>query len=231
MYYLPRLLGDNEQPAEAQRYTPVLFLRSGNYHVALHVDEIIGNRESVMKNIGPQLARVPGIIGATVLGDGDIILIINPVQLANREQLVAGSVRTNVVSRVELDTANTIMVVDDSLTMRKVTSRLLIREGYQVVTAKDGMDALQQLQDVIPDVILLDIEMPRMDGFELARNIRDDERTKHIPLIVISSRTAEKHRAVAKEIGIDAYLGKPFQDEELLANIETFIKAKKQLAA
>lgn len=231
MYYLPRLLGDNEQPAEAQRYTPVLFLRSGNYHVALHVDEIIGNRESVMKNIGPQLARVPGIIGATVLGDGDIILIINPVQLANREQLVAGSVRTNVVSRVELDTANTIMVVDDSLTMRKVTSRLLIREGYQVVTAKDGMDALQQLQDVIPDVILLDIEMPRMDGFELARNIRDDGRTKHIPLIVISSRTAEKHRAVAKEIGIDAYLGKPFQDEELLANIETFIKAKKQLAA
>jgi len=112
-----------------------------------------------------------------------------------------------------------VMVVDDSLTVRKITSRMLTRENFEVVTAKDGVDGLQQLQDVAPDVILLDIEMPRMDGFEFARNVRADAKTKHIPIIMITSRTADKHRKHALELGVNKYMGKPYQEEQLLGLI------------
>ncbi|HEY0268171.1 MAG TPA: Hpt domain-containing protein, partial [Methyloradius sp.] len=169
LYYLNKLIGDNEQLAEEHRYTPVLMLRSGTYHIALHVDEIVNNQEVVMKPIGAQLSRVPGIIGATVMGDGKVVLIINPVQLANREVLAVGNIRVSNAPVTKVDVTPTILVVDDSLTMRKVLSRLLERENYKVLLAKDGMDALQVLQENLPDIIITDIEMPRMDGFELVR--------------------------------------------------------------
>ncbi len=219
IHYLSRLLGDDKAMPEGQRSSPVILLRSGNYVIALHVDEILGNREVVVKQIGPQLTLVPGIVGATVLGDGKVMLIINPVQLANRAELAAGTVHVSAIPEVVVQAARSVMVVDDSLTMRKVLGRLLTREGYRVVTAKDGMEALQMLQEDVPDAIVLDIEMPRMDGFELARNIRNDARTAHLPLVVVSSRTAEKHRNLAVEIGINVYLGKPVQDEALLESL------------
>jgi chemosensory pili system protein ChpA (sensor histidine kinase/response regulator) len=122
-----------------------------------------------------------------------------------------------------LRTQNIIMVVDDSLTVRRVTQRLLAREGYQVVLAKDGVDALEQLQSITPDVMLVDIEMPRMDGFDLTRNVRGDERTRHIPIIMITSRTATKHRNYAMELGVNEYLGKPYQEDDLLRSITGFI--------
>ncbi len=230
IHYLPRLVGDDVVMPEAQRSSPVLLLRSGNYHIALHVDEIIGNREVVVKRIGQQLTLVPGIVGATVLGDGKIMLIINPVQLANRAVLAAGAVHVSAAVEVEAQRQPTVLVVDDSLTMRKVLGRLLTREGYRVLTAKDGIDALQMLQEEVPDAVVLDIEMPRMDGFELARNIRDDSQTARLPLIVVSSRTADKHRNLAKEIGIDAYLGKPVQDEALLETLAQFVAKKLEAA-
>lgn len=225
--YLPRLFGNEEQALPVQRYNSVILLRSGAQRAAIHVDELVGNREVVVKNIGPQLARVPGIAGATVLGDGRVVMIINPVQLVHRD---SGSI---VISKTEKlptpaekpATAPLIMVVDDSLTVRKITSRLLAREGYEVVVAKDGVDALQQLQEHIPAVMLVDIEMPRMDGFELTKNVRGDAATAHIPIIMITSRTAEKHRSYAKELGVNAYLGKPYQEEELLGHIAEFVRA------
>jgi chemosensory pili system protein ChpA (sensor histidine kinase/response regulator) len=116
------------------------------------------------------------------------------------------------------------MVVDDSLTVRRVTQRLLSREGYQVVLAKDGVDALEHLQSISPDVMLVDIEMPRMDGFDLTRNVRGDERTRRIPIIMITSRTAEKHRNYAMELGVNEYLGKPYQEERLLNLVAGFVK-------
>jgi chemosensory pili system protein ChpA (sensor histidine kinase/response regulator) len=116
------------------------------------------------------------------------------------------------------------MIVDDSLTVRKITGRLLAREGYNVLTAKDGVDAMEQLQDVVPDVMLVDIEMPRMDGFDLTRNVRADRRLRKIPIIMITSRTADKHRTYAKEIGVNVYLGKPYQEDELLSNIASFVR-------
>ncbi len=230
LHYLPRLLGDDEAQPEAKPYTSVMLLRSGTQRCAVHVDALQGNQEVVIKNIGPQLARVTGISGATVLGNGRIVLIINPVQLAHRETPHVGA---QVVAPAKQEQATTpvIMVVDDSLTVRKITGRLLAKEGYQVITAKDGVDALQQLQETLPAVMLVDIEMPRMDGFELTKNVRGDERTRHIPIIMITSRTAEKHRNYAKELGVNVYLGKPYQEEELLAHIAGFVKAGAAVSA
>ena len=232
LHFLGKLIGDHEHEPEPQRYTPILLLRSGNYRIALHVDEIIGNQEVVMKSIGAQLSRVPGIVGATVMGDGSIILITNPVQLANREVLAAGSVKVTAAPAAVAEIGKTVvMVVDDSLTMRKVLGRLLEREGYEVIVAKDGMEGIQKLQETLPDIILSDIEMPRMDGFEFSRNVRADARTAGIPIIIISSRTAEKHQNHAKELGVNAFLGKPVQDDELITQITALIGKRSPVVA
>ena len=217
-HYLPRLLGDFESLPETSRLHWILLLRAGAQRIALRVDALRGNQEIVLKKTGPQLARVIGIAGATVLGDGEIVLMLNPIALAARE-LRSPHGAVPVAPRVEPPRAPTVMVVDDSLTVRKITGRLLERAGYQVVTAKDGVDALEQLIDLVPDVMLVDIEMPRMDGFDLTRNVRGDERTKQVPIIMITSRIADKHRNYAMEIGVNHYLGKPYQEEELLALI------------
>jgi chemosensory pili system protein ChpA (sensor histidine kinase/response regulator) len=231
LHYLSKLLDHQEHQPEDHAYVSVLLLRSASYNIALHVDEVIGNQEAVMKPIGVQLARVPGIVGATVAGDGSIVLIINPVQLANREVLAVGSVvvKATKAKAPKIVAKRRILVVDDSLTMRKVLGRLLEREGFEVLAAKDGMDAMQLLQEVTPDAILTDIEMPRMDGFGLARNIRDDARTAHTPLIMISSRTADKHQNLAKEIGVDAFFGKPVQDDELISKVNELLASKRVL--
>jgi chemosensory pili system protein ChpA (sensor histidine kinase/response regulator) len=115
------------------------------------------------------------------------------------------------------------MVVDDSITVRKVTSRLLERNDMNVITAKDGVDAVSKLQEHIPDIMLLDIEMPRMDGFELATHVRNEERLRGIPIIMITSRTGDKHRQRAMQIGVNRYLGKPFQEAELMENIRALL--------
>jgi chemosensory pili system protein ChpA (sensor histidine kinase/response regulator) len=203
-----------------------LLIKGGTERIALEVDSLTGNQEVVVKAVGPQLARVPGLAGATVLGNGEVALIINPVALAARavERMGVPTQESVVPAQIQapaavVATAAAVMVVDDSLTVRKISGRLLARHGYHVLTAKDGVDALEQLGETIPDVMLLDIEMPRMDGFDLARNIRADKRLKHIPIIMITSRTADKHRKHAAEIGVNHYLGKPYDEEELLARI------------
>ena len=220
LFFLPHLLGDVEAVPEVRRRYWVLLLRAGSQRIALQIDELRGNQEVVVKNIGAQLSRVVGIAGATVLADGQVVLILNPVALASRAPAhgaaqPAAPVAVE-VSMPQLDRVPTVMVVDDSLTVRKITSRLLNREAYEVVLAKDGVDALEQLTEIMPDVILSDIEMPRMDGFDLLRNIRGDARLKHLPVIMITSRTADKHRNYALEIGANHYLGKPYDEEELL---------------
>ncbi len=226
-HFLPHLLGDAMAVPEAHRQYWVLLLRSGSQRVAVLVDELKGNQEVVVKNIGAQLARVVGIAGATVLGDGKVVLILNPVALAVR--MSVSTVHTAVPTMLppvltEATSLPTVMVVDDSLTVRKITSRLLMREGYQVILAKDGVDALEQLVDVIPDVILSDIEMPRMDGFDLVRNIRADTRLRSLPIVMITSRTADKHRNYALEIGANHYLGKPYDEVELLGLVAKYCK-------
>lgn len=217
LHCLQHLLGATGA-AEIRDYNSVLLLRSGIQRIALHVDELIGNQEIVIKNIGPQLARVPGIAGATVLGDGSIALIINPVVLAQRSRAAQTrpAVSEPVVSKAA---APVVLVVDDSLTVRKITGKLLEREGYQVLTAKDGVDALEQMKNSLPDILLVDIEMPRMDGYDLTRAVRGDPRTRGIPIIIITSRTAEKHRNQAAQLGVNAFLGKPYEEAELLEHL------------
>jgi len=222
--YLPRLLGDFDSQPEQKRFHSIMFVRSGAQVVAIHVDEVAGAQEIVVKNTGPLLSRIAGITGATVLGSGEIVLIINPVILAGREPVTFVSPDSPIAQeQAPVIAIPTVMIVDDSLTVRKITGRLLAREGYHVLTAKDGVDAVEQLQETVPDVMLVDIEMPRMDGFDLTRAVRGDPRLRHIPIIMITSRTAERHRAYAKEIGVNVYLGKPYQEEELLGNIAAFV--------
>jgi chemosensory pili system protein ChpA (sensor histidine kinase/response regulator) len=223
-HYLPRLLADNDSVPEARRSSPVALLRSGLQRVAVHVDDLTSNQEVVVKNIGPQLSRVPGIEGATVLGNGQVVLIVNPVLLAQQFELLQASVPPAPRPERPALAAPVVMVVDDSLTVRRVTGRLLAREGYQVMTAKDGLDALQQIEDTVPDLMLVDIEMPRMDGFDLTRHLRSDPRTAKVPIIMITSRTAEKHRSYARDLGVNAYVGKPYQEDELLAQVASFVK-------
>jgi chemosensory pili system protein ChpA (sensor histidine kinase/response regulator) len=227
-HFLPHLLGDAAAQPEAHRQYWVLLLRAGAQRVAVLVDELKGNQEVVVKNIGSQLARVPGIAGATVLGDGQVMLILNPVALAARQQQSAADASpppsVAPVPQV-IQHLPTVMVVDDSLTVRKILSRLLLREGYQVLLAKDGVDALEQLaDDDLPDVILSDVEMPRMDGFDFVRNVRADQRLHAIPIAMITSRTADKHRQHALEIGANHYLGKPYDEEELLGLLAGYCK-------
>ena len=252
LIYLSALLADYTAEPVSQHVSSIIIMKSGNDRVAFHVDEVIGNREVVVKNIGPQLARLSGISGATILGSGDIILILNPLPLAlkvlsgapqlprfpaggaEEDSLPAASLRPGAIMENQSGASQFVqglrrkpgvMVVDDSLTVRKVTQRLLIREGYQVRLAKDGVDALEQLQEFTPDVMLVDIEMPRMDGFGLVRSVRNSELTRAIPIIMITSRTADKHRNYAMELGANAYLGKPYQEDELLKTISEFISS------
>ncbi|WLI88392.1 Hpt domain-containing protein [Massilia sp. R2A-15] len=226
LHYLPSLLGDREARPLAQRSMPVMILKSGADRLAVQVDDVLGNREVVIKNIGPQLSRMIGIAGATVLGSGEIVLILNPVALslhaAHHPGVLGAEPAAPGVEPAGRDAV--IMVVDDSLTVRRVTQRLLEREGYRVILAKDGVDALEHLQETIPDLMLVDIEMPRMDGFDLTRNIRGNDSTHAVPIIMITSRTADKHRNYALDLGVNAYFGKPFQEDMLLAAIAGLLK-------
>ncbi len=233
--YLPHLLGDTDAVHEVQRYNPVVLLASGTSQAAVLVDAIEGTREIVVKNIGPQVARITGVAGATVRGDGRVILILNPVPLALRwASLPRTAVERTAPAAAEVSAAlqpPLVLVVDDSLTVRKITTRLLTREGFRVDSAKDGVDALERMHDLIPDVVLLDVEMPRMDGFELARVMRNDERLKSVPIIMITSRTADKHRNHAMELGVNVYLGKPYQEQQLLDNIAAQLEQKAAVPA
>lgn len=208
---------------------PVLLVRSENHAMALQVDAIMGSREIVVKSLGPQFAGVQGVSGATVTGDGTVVVILDAHAMLRKQAallvrpqvpLLQQVVQTPVAPVEERQ--QKVMVVDDSVTVRKVTTRFLEREGYLVTTAKDGQDAVIQLQDEIPDVILLDIEMPRMDGFEVARHIRGSQRLRDIPIIMITSRTGQKHRDHALSLGVNHYLGKPYQEEVLLAAIREY---------
>ena len=167
----------------------------------------------------------------TLLASGAVALIYNPVALATlygdaaRAAMAphaAGSVPTLALAQETLPVAPLVLVVDDSLTVRRVTQRLLVREGYRVTLAKDGLDALERLAEEIPQIVLSDIEMPRMDGFDLVRNIRADARWRDLPVIMITSRIAQKHRDHAVELGVDHYLGKPYSEEDLLALVARY---------
>jgi chemosensory pili system protein ChpA (sensor histidine kinase/response regulator) len=220
--YLGGMLG-NARPLlpENERWFPLLLVRSGEHRVAIHVDSLLGNRQIVVKSVGAQLSTVRWFTGGTILADGRIALILDINSLVRLDS----TQHAPMLVEEEPQEAHVVkvMVVDDSITVRKVTTRLLERHNMQVITAKDGVDAVAVLQEEHPDVMLLDIEMPRMDGFELARHMRSSADLKDIPIIMITSRTGDKHRAHATELGVKRYLGKPYQEADLLENIYTVL--------
>ncbi|MDR7150273.1 chemosensory pili system protein ChpA (sensor histidine kinase/response regulator) [Hydrogenophaga palleronii] len=231
-YWAGALLQSSPRSVETARTLPVVIFRSAAQRVAMHVDAVLGNQEVVVKNLGSQLSRLPGLAGMSILASGAVALIYNPVALATVygaqvHEWVAAQAHTpqpaqgDTLSAADLATnaVPLILVVDDSITVRRVTQRLLQREGYRVSLAADGLQALERLQQERPTVVLSDIEMPRMDGFDLVRNIRGDARLAGLPVIMITSRIAEKHREHARELGVDHYLGKPYAEDELLALI------------
>jgi chemosensory pili system protein ChpA (sensor histidine kinase/response regulator) len=206
----------------------VVLIRAGEHSTALVTDELVGSREIVVKSLGPQISGIRGIAGATILGDGRIVVILDMGSLV-RSEWRARPTDTTVLLE-QRDRRTFALVVDDSITVRRVTQRLLERNGMRVLTAKDGVDAVSLLQDNLPDIILLDIEMPRMDGYEVAAHVRGDPRLKHIPIVMITSRVSEKHRARAIELGVDDYLGKPYQESQLLDAIEPLVNRRSAVA-
>ena len=217
---------------EAQSF-PVMVLLSASLRVAVQVDEVLGHHEVVVKNLGTQLARLPGLTGVSALPSGDTVLIYNPVALAavygerarryaDEAQVMDDGAKAAAAARIVAAQAPLVLVVDDSITVRRVTQRLLQREGYRVALAADGFFALERLAEERPVVMLSDIEMPRMNGFELVEKVRQDGRWEGLPIIMISSRSAEKHREHARQLGADDFLGKPYGEEELLALIKKF---------
>lgn len=230
LFYLGDLLHSVSRPKLLGQYqpVPVLLVQCNERHVAIHVDAMAGTREIVVKGLGPQFAGVQGLSGATILGDGRVVLIIDLLAhiRARQPALPARSVDAPLILNDPLKKRPLlVLVVDDSVTVRKVTSRLLERNGMNVLTAKDGIDALAVLEEHTPDLMLLDIEMPRMDGFEVATQVRNDPRLMRLPIIMITSRTGQKHRDRAMAIGVNDYLGKPYQESVLLESIAYWSKS------
>jgi chemosensory pili system protein ChpA (sensor histidine kinase/response regulator) len=211
------LLGHPPAKAEGQLQMPLLLIRAGDLRAAVLVDQVVGNREIVVKPVGPQVASLPGIFGATIMGDGRVVVILDVAPLVRRQAVMPRDVEPQ--PEVAQRRVPLVMVVDDSVTMRKVTGRVLERHNLEVATAKDGVDALERMAERVPDLMLLDIEMPRMDGYELATAMRAEARLRDVPIIMITSRTGEKHRQRAMEIGVQRYLGKPYQEPELMRNV------------
>jgi chemosensory pili system protein ChpA (sensor histidine kinase/response regulator) len=214
-------LGPSRIPEEQQRVS-VILVRAGEQSTALVTDEMQDSREIVVKSVGPQLSTIRGIAGATILGDGRIAVILDVSALV-RSVKSAIPVRPAIAEPAEK--APLALVVDDSITVRRVTQRLLERNGMRVVTAKDGLEAIGVMQDHKPDIILLDIEMPRMDGYEFAKQVRNNRDTEETPIIMITSRVGDKHRARAIEVGVNDYLGKPYQERELLEAVNHLLRS------
>ncbi len=211
----------------ADRRPPTLLFRSAEASAALQVEAVLGNREVIVKPVGPQFNGVPGISGATVLGDGRVVVVLELAALVrhigSQAQKQAESRALRVARQEARQEKINVMVIDDSITMRKVTARILERHNIQVVTAKDGLDAVAMLQTQVPDLAILDIEMPRMDGFEVVAHVRNQQSLRGLPIIMVTSRGGEKHRERAMKLGVNDYLTKPYQEEQLMQSIRRIL--------
>ncbi|NNL95950.1 MAG: response regulator, partial [Xanthomonadales bacterium] len=218
---LEPLLGEPAQPLGNDTVS-LLMIRAGDNKAAFRVPELLGHREIVIKPVGPQISSVPGVLGGTVNADGKVVVILDMGPLI-RHALMHGVRPAAVDLSAERPLQTLAMVVDDSITMRKVTSRVLEGHNFEVITAKDGIDATEQMQERVPDLLLLDIEMPRMDGYGVAEHVRSDPRLKHIPIVMITSRSGQKHRDRATQAGANAYLTKPYKESELLSQVNLLL--------
>ena len=230
--YRVRYLGDfigahRDMPKDSKTVSAILVrlgegLGTQDRRIAVVVDALHGNREVVSKAVGPMISAVVGVSSATILADGRVVLILDvPALTQDRTRRALITLAAGKAKKVsaDADTRELVMVVDDSITIRRVTERLLLKNGYRVSTAKDGLDAMAKLQTESPVTVLLDIEMPRADGFEVATFIRNNERIRNLPIIMITSRSGDKHRERAMQIGVNRYLIKPYQEDQLISEV------------
>ncbi|MEM7585241.1 MAG: chemotaxis protein CheW [Acidobacteriota bacterium] len=215
---LHEVLGQPASTEADQRRNPALILDLGERSIALLVDRIVEARDVVVKNLGSLLQRVPAVTGATLMGDGSVVLILNPQQLGGVEAPAEPRLRPTTQAPEPRRRSLDVMVVDDSVSVRRVLSNLLRGQGWNPITARDGVEALETLQrqPQLPAAMLLDIEMPRMDGYELTATLRAHDIYRELPIIMLTSRSGDKHRQRAFEIGATEYLVKPYQDEVLI---------------
>ena len=226
--YLGEVLKTLERPPMEAIVEPTVSLvlfRIGNQRVALLVDEILGNHEVVVKSLSAPFNAVAGLSGAAIMADGSVVVTLDmPTLISSHYESKADLSAPAAISRaIEEQRTPTIMVVDDSVTVRKVTSRLLNRAGFVVHAARDGVEALRLVHESQPDLMLLDVEMPRMDGFELLSVLKSNEQFKHIPVVLITSRTGAKHKQRGLSLGADNYFGKPYREDELLEEINRLL--------
>jgi chemosensory pili system protein ChpA (sensor histidine kinase/response regulator) len=207
----------------------LMMIRAGDSKAAFRVSGLQGHQEVVIKPVGPQISSIPGILGGTIAGDGQVVIILDMGPLIRRGLENAIKPVAPVAAPRDEMRQPLVMVVDDSITMRKVTSRVLENHSIEVVTAQDGLDAIERLHERVPDLMLLDIEMPRMDGYELAQHVRSDARLRHVPIVMITSRAGQKHRKKARDSGANAYLTKPYQEAELVAQVGEMLDMELQM--
>jgi chemosensory pili system protein ChpA (sensor histidine kinase/response regulator) len=216
------LLGERQTPLGRDNVS-LLILSAGEQKAALRVPNLLAHREVVIKPVGPQISSVAGVLGGSISGDGEVLVILDPGPLIRRALVHGVAPVTEAVFAPPTSNQRLVIVVDDSITMRKVTSRVLEGQNFEVMTARDGVDALEQLQDRAPDIMLFDIEMPRMDGYELTERVRNDPRFHDTPIMMITSRAGQKHRDRAMQAGATAYLTKPYREDELLREVDRLL--------
>jgi len=219
---------------EAERLGfPVLLTRAENgVAKGVRVQEVVSGQEVVLKNFGRYVPKITGTVGAVILGNGAVAPVVDLVELlrtpAQRQQrghLPSASAQALSGTGEDSAGALTALVVDDSLSARRAASAVMQDAGYQVRTAIDGLEAVNMLQRFVPSVILVDMEMPRMNGIELTAHVRDSARTKDVPVIMITSRSTEKHRRMCKDAGVNVYLTKPYSDDVLIDHVQRLVHA------
>lgn len=224
LHYLEALIETEKEVIGVpnKKVFPVILLELSDYLVALVVDEVLYNRELLVQALVGQLKLTNLCSGATLLGDGTVVFVLDPFHLTLKAKSLAEQEKAPIkfaqYKAVKGIGKRTIMIVDDSISARAVTKNLLERYRYHVLTAKDGADALRVLETTIPDVILLDIDMPRMDGFEFYMDLQEDERYKDIPIIIVTARPKE-HQKRAEELKLYNIVEKPYQETKLMSLI------------
>jgi len=224
---LEPLLGEPTTPLGEDTIS-ILMIKSGEQRAAFRVSALLGHREIVVKPVGPQINSVPGILGGTITGDGQVVIIIDTGPLI-RQAVLTGARPAPLIENIDIRPQRTLaLVADDSITMRKVTSRVLEAYDFEVITARDGVEATELMQERVPDLLLLDIEMPRMDGYQVAEHVRADARLRNVPIIMITSRAGKKHRDRGKQAGANAYLSKPYKESELMDEVKKLLRKEMQ---
>jgi chemosensory pili system protein ChpA (sensor histidine kinase/response regulator) len=227
VYNLAAYAGGQEGPPSGLCYG--LVVEASDPQTVVLVDALSGTQEAVIKTLGTHLRRVYGVSGATIAGDGRVVLILDLSEVVEAERPARQTPRLGLGAPLRVGRPLHVLVVDDSISVRRVICSFLERAGWQASSAKDGIEALERIAAARPDVALVDIEMPRMNGYELLSRLRADPDLRGVPVVFLTSRSAAKHRERAAELHVDAFLVKPYREDELLTVLREVTHPQRRL--